>query len=1120
MKLGIGWSGGRGAVGAGRVRSSIVVASFAAVLIAAAVVARAAHPAADGRRQGRPPAPAPSPGQRARSTTLDPMPWALAEDEVRPRPFPARTARAAGTIAKPAGVDLDALYIQMTPLYHAYCLDDSSGLPRLCAGTENDKRWPDRGEVVTFTAHFMNKGTVASGPFEYAWAIDGAEVARGSFPGLAPGTGSVAVTTWPWGHDVVNGRLLGRHTVRFALDPDGRVAETCRSNNVLEDRTDATPLGFQVTPEVYRALETPVDASLPFSAEDWAQKQFRAMNDAFARSVYPSAPNGCEERVRLNQLQVVPNQVANDGGIGGWFLASDDRFNGSVDPATDLDWAMVHELGHQLGVIDLYNFDFWVNQPHRIVDLSGRPVLLEHSSAELPGIWSADGPNPPVADEHTTAGMNADKGYRRGYFGEYQYDLPPVTRIRVLDATGAPAAGVTVRAYRVRRWAGDPLAEYAAPGIEVATGPDGTATLPNRPSGGPLTTATGHTLRDNPLGAIDVGNKNMLLVEIRKGAHQEFAWLANTDLNLVAWRGGDTYEFVSHVPGDGAPLPPPYLGGKCDGGNVALRWGASPSPGVARYNVYRTAMPRDVWVPLATSVAGTTYATRLDRTAVGYVVTAVDGVDRESAFSETFWGVYLESPSGIAIGPDNRRYARLWPGGVGVQDGSGRTLDWLPVGGYDHGHLAWDAYGHLLATRESGGTVAVMDPAGEEGANILREIGEPGSGAGQFSNPTGVVALGDACAWGGPYAVDAHTLLLCHFDGTARSEVAATLSANGLAFVPGKYGLGALVAEPAAVWYATPPLLSPERGAIELWVQPRWNGDDGNGYVFLSAGTEHGNGVSLFKDGANNLRFLAWAGGAECGVGFGVSDWKRGDWHHLAVTWQGSDVSMYVDGAVVAESSDCRLPADFGASVFVGSNAGGRQQANALLDELRISDVTRLGDSDTCTYRIVVTDTGNDRLQLFDPIGRVVGAYGTTGSGPGAFRAPKGIASDGAGRIVVVDSANRRLQLFAFDGAAFTFIREIAGDLLDPDGVAFRRNRIVVADTGHDQVKVFSDTGELVATYDGPNDGVYTGAFSAPGDVAIDLNGRIVVADTGNDRVVEVLHSEGRAVRHRLRRTP
>jgi DNA-binding beta-propeller fold protein YncE len=108
-------------------------------------------------------------------------------------------------------------------------------------------------------------------------------------------------------------------------------------------------------------------------------------------------------------------------------------------------------------------------------------------------------------------------------------------------------------------------------------------------------------------------------------------------------------------------------------------------------------------------------------------------------------------------------------------------------------------------------------------------------------------------------------------------------------------------------------------------------------------------------------------------------------------------------------------------------------------------------------------------------------------------------------------------QLLHLDGHAFTFIREIAANLLGADGVAMRGNRIVVADTDHNQIKVLSDLGEVIAVYAGPNDGVYWGPFNEPRDVAIDGNGRIVVVDAGNSRVVGVIHDEPRPVRKRLR---
>ena len=119
---------------------------------------------------------------------------------------PPRGERGTGEVrgSPPEGVDLDVIFIDRAPLYKAYCVDytydvpDQPGRPFLCPGTESDKRWPDHGEIVTFTAHIVNKGTMASPPFRYAWYIDRAEVASGTLPALAPAAEITATYQWTW----------------------------------------------------------------------------------------------------------------------------------------------------------------------------------------------------------------------------------------------------------------------------------------------------------------------------------------------------------------------------------------------------------------------------------------------------------------------------------------------------------------------------------------------------------------------------------------------------------------------------------------------------------------------------------------------------------------------------------------------------------------------------------------------------------------------------------------------------------------------------------------------------------------------------------------------------------
>jgi sugar lactone lactonase YvrE len=67
--------------------------------------------------------------------------------------------------------------------------------------------------------------------------------------------------------------------------------------------------------------------------------------------------------------------------------------------------------------------------------------------------------------------------------------------------------------------------------------------------------------------------------------------------------------------------------------------------------------------------------------------------------------------------------------------------------------------------------------------------------------------------------------------------------------------------------------------------------------------------------------------------------------------------------------------------------------------------VTRFGE-------VLVTDTGNKRVQVFDERGTFKRAVGTEGTAPGQFREPVGIAVDREGRVYVADTWNQRIQVF------------------------------------------------------------------------------------------------------------
>ena len=65
---------------------------------------------------------------------------------------------------------------------------------------------------------------------------------------------------------------------------------------------------------------------------------------------------------------------------------------------------------------------------------------------------------------------------------------------------------------------------------------------------------------------------------------------------------------------------------------------------------------------------------------------------------------------------------------------------------------------------------------------------------------------------------------------------------------------------------------------------------------------------------------------------------------------------------------------------------------------------------------LYVTDTWNDRVEIFDADGNFIRTFGKNGDGPGRFTRPKGIAVDVDGHIWVADAVQDRLQIFTNEG--------------------------------------------------------------------------------------------------------
>lgn len=61
---------------------------------------------------------------------------------------------------------------------------------------------------------------------------------------------------------------------------------------------------------------------------------------------------------------------------------------------------------------------------------------------------------------------------------------------------------------------------------------------------------------------------------------------------------------------------------------------------------------------------------------------------------------------------------------------------------------------------------------------------------------------------------------------------------------------------------------------------------------------------------------------------------------------------------------------------------------------------------------IVIADSKNNRILVYDRFGGFQYKFGRCGTAPGAFSRPQAICLTPAGRIAVVDGENNRIQVF------------------------------------------------------------------------------------------------------------
>jgi uncharacterized protein (TIGR03663 family) len=140
-----------------------------------------------------------------------------------------------------------------------------------------------------------------------------------------------------------------------------------------------------------------------------------------------------------------------------------------------------------------------------------------------------------------------------------------------------------------------------------------------------------------------------------------------------------------------------------------------------------------------------------------------------------------------------------------------------------------------------------------------------------------------------------------------------------------------------------------------------------------------------------------------------------------------------------------------------------------------------------------------------------ISAFGTTGSNPGSFQAPRGIAVAADNTIYIADSQNHRIQHLTPDGEVIETWGSYSGEtdvapnglFNEPWGIAVGPDgSVYVSDTWNHRIQKFDAHGKFITTWGYFGQAETPDAFWGPRQVTVDSKGYVYVADTGNKRIV------------------
>lgn len=155
---------------------------------------------------------------------------------------------------------------------------------------------------------------------------------------------------------------------------------------------------------------------------------------------------------------------------------------------------------------------------------------------------------------------------------------------------------------------------------------------------------------------------------------------------------------------------------------------------------------------------------------------------------------------------------------------------------------------------------------------------------------------------------------------------------------------------------------------------------------------------------------------------------------------------------------------------------------------------------------IYAADTGNDRIQIFNPDGTYNNMFGESGTGEGQFRVPSGLAINSVGNIYVADTKNKKIKAFSADGMFMFAAGPEMGNvtLVNPVSVACDENKnVYILDSALKKVIVTDAMGKFLRLWDD------SGSLQDPASLVYDGKGFFYILDRGTFNV-KIFDAQGK----------